>query len=71
LHIKQSLTTFLTHSSIPTIPAYEKIDLLTLLFVGQQGDYTWRYRIWQFFQDNGIDVQMVGPYTGTVRIAPY
>ncbi|KAK0124754.1 hypothetical protein ONS96_008636 [Cadophora gregata f. sp. sojae] len=34
---------------------------------GQQGDYTWRYRIWQFFRNNGIDVQFVGPYKGTMQ----
>lgn len=33
---------------------------------GQQGDWTWRYRMWQWFQQNGISVQFVGPYTGTV-----
>ncbi|KAH7409724.1 carbohydrate esterase family 3 protein [Cadophora sp. MPI-SDFR-AT-0126] len=34
---------------------------------GQQGDYTWRYRIWQFFKNNGVNVQFVGPYTGTMQ----
>lgn len=48
-----------------------KATMLTLTVVGQQGDYTWRYRIWQFFQQNGIDVEMVGPYKGTVRTHPY
>ncbi|PTB46522.1 hypothetical protein M441DRAFT_126012 [Trichoderma asperellum CBS 433.97] len=33
---------------------------------GQQGDYTWRYRIWQWFQENGIAAKFVGPYSGTV-----
>ncbi|KAG9506573.1 hypothetical protein J7337_000106 [Fusarium musae] len=33
---------------------------------GREGDFTWRYRIWQFFKQNGIDVEMVGPYKGTV-----
>ena len=32
---------------------------------GQQGDYTWRYRIWQWFQQNNISVEFVGPYSGT------
>lgn len=33
---------------------------------GREGDYTWRYRIWQWFQDQNIGVNFVGPYTGTV-----
>lgn len=33
---------------------------------GQEGDWTWRYRIWQWFQQNGIAVDFVGPYAGTV-----
>jgi hypothetical protein len=33
---------------------------------GKQGDYTWRYRIWQWFQENNIAVDFVGPYWGTV-----
>jgi hypothetical protein len=37
---------------------------------GQQGDYTWRYRIWQWFQENGIAVEFVGPYSGTVPPTP-
>ena len=37
---------------------------------GQEGDYTWRYRIWQWFQKNGVKVQLVGPYKGTVPPLP-
>lgn len=37
--------------------------------IGREGDFTWRYRIWQFFKQNGIDVEMVGPYKGTVCIS--
>lgn len=32
---------------------------------GREGDWTWRYRIWQFFQHNQIAVDFVGPYIGT------
>lgn len=32
---------------------------------GFQGDHTWRYRIWEWFRDQGIAVTLVGPYTGT------
>ncbi|GAB1207477.1 hypothetical protein APSETT445_006197 [Aspergillus pseudonomiae] len=34
---------------------------------GQEGDYTWRYRIWQWFKEQGVAVDFVGPYTGTVQ----
>ena len=33
---------------------------------GQEGDWTWRYRIWQWFQTSGTNAQFVGPYKGTV-----
>jgi hypothetical protein len=29
---------------------------------GAQGDWTWRYRIWEWFQDQSIAVDFVGPY---------
>lgn len=33
---------------------------------GHEGDYTWRYRLWQWFKDSGHeDVAFVGPYNGT------
>lgn len=34
---------------------------------GQQGDWTWRYRIWEWFQAQGVAVDFVGPYSGTVQ----
>ncbi|RAL11188.1 uncharacterized protein BO97DRAFT_347859, partial [Aspergillus homomorphus CBS 101889] len=37
---------------------------------GQEGDYTWRYRIWQWFEAQGVAVDFVGPYTGTVQPDP-
>jgi hypothetical protein len=33
---------------------------------GREGDWTWRYRIWEWFGQEGIDVRFVGPYKGTV-----
>lgn len=33
---------------------------------GREGDWTWRYRIWQWFQQQHIPLRFVGPYTGTV-----
>ncbi|KAF2764092.1 carbohydrate esterase family 3 protein [Teratosphaeria nubilosa] len=37
---------------------------------GAEGDWTWRYRIWQWFEHNEIEVRFVGPYTGTVSPDP-
>lgn len=33
---------------------------------GHEGDYTWRYRMWQWARDNGLSVDFVGPYSGTM-----
>lgn len=32
---------------------------------GDEGDWTWRYRLWEWFHDYGVKVDFVGPYTGT------
>ncbi|KAK4101223.1 carbohydrate esterase family 3 protein [Parathielavia hyrcaniae] len=32
---------------------------------GREGDWTWRYRIWQWFEQEGVWVDFVGPYAGT------
>lgn len=32
---------------------------------GHHGDWTWRYRMWQWFKQESIDVDFVGPYIGT------
>ncbi|MFJ2024544.1 phosphatidylinositol-specific phospholipase C domain-containing protein [Streptomyces sp. NPDC087897] len=32
---------------------------------GHEGDHTWRYRLWQWFRDQRVPVDFVGPYTGT------
>ncbi|KAM5484513.1 hypothetical protein McanMca71_001459 [Microsporum canis] len=34
---------------------------------GHEGDWTWRYRIWQWFRDQKVATTFVGPYTGTVQ----
>lgn len=34
---------------------------------GREGDYTWRYRLWRWFQDQKIPVEFVGPWKGTVN----
>jgi lysophospholipase L1-like esterase len=37
---------------------------------GQQGDWTWRYRIWEWFRDQGVAIDFVGPYVGTTEPDP-
>ncbi|MFK0229866.1 phosphatidylinositol-specific phospholipase C domain-containing protein [Streptomyces sp. NPDC090303] len=32
---------------------------------GHEGDYTWRYRLWQWFREQRVAVDFVGPYSGT------
>ncbi|KAH8901592.1 hypothetical protein GQ53DRAFT_815051 [Thozetella sp. PMI_491] len=34
---------------------------------GWEGSYTWRYRLWQWIQENSVDAIFVGPYNGTVK----
>jgi hypothetical protein len=33
---------------------------------GREGDFTWRYRIWEWFCREKVAVRFVGPYSGTV-----
>ncbi|MFJ9742673.1 fibronectin type III domain-containing protein [Streptomyces sp. NPDC101166] len=32
---------------------------------GDEGDWTWRYRLWQWFKSQHVEVDFVGPYKGT------
>lgn len=32
---------------------------------GHEGDYTWRYRLWEWLQSSNTTVDFVGPYVGT------
>lgn len=32
---------------------------------GHEGDYTWRYRIWEWFESQDVAVDFVGPFAGT------
>lgn len=34
---------------------------------GWEGDYTWRYRLWERMQSQKMDVDFVGPYKGTMK----
>lgn len=35
-----------------------------------EGDFTWRYRLWQWFRQQGISMEYVGPYRGTAAPPP-
>lgn len=32
---------------------------------GMEGDWTWRYRLWEWLDSQGEDFEFVGPWTGT------
>ncbi|KAE8402224.1 SGNH hydrolase-type esterase domain-containing protein [Aspergillus pseudonomiae] len=34
---------------------------------GREGDWTWRFRLWEWFKDQGLPVDFVGPYNGTAQ----
>lgn len=34
---------------------------------GSEGDYTWRYRMHEWFTSQGVAYQFVGPYAGTIK----
>ena len=46
----------------PALSTEEPNDPISVMIVGdsitqgQEGDWTWRYRIWQWFKDEGIEV---------------
>jgi lysophospholipase L1-like esterase len=54
--------------SDPTPPSGGHIKVMVVgdsMTQGHEGDWTWRYRLWQWFRDQRVDVDFVGPYTGT------
>jgi lysophospholipase L1-like esterase len=65
------LLTVLTLSQLATAAALHRADALKVMVVGNsithgyEADYTWRYRIWQWFKANDVPVEFVGPYQGT------
>lgn len=34
---------------------------------GSEGDYTWRYRLWQWLRNNNVNFEFVGPWQGTFQ----
>ncbi|KAK5242537.1 hypothetical protein LTR20_009968 [Exophiala xenobiotica] len=65
-----------TNISSPGTSLAGRASILKVMVVGDsitqgaQGDWTWRYRLWQWFQTSGISMQFVGPYTGTLPPQP-
>jgi lysophospholipase L1-like esterase len=52
----------------PTPPGGGHIKVMVVgdsMTQGHEGDWTWRYRLWQWFKDQKVDVDFVGPYVGT------
>lgn len=53
-------------------PAQDSQNVTKVMIVGDsishghEGDWTWRYRIWEWFLTEAIRVSFVGPYRGTV-----
>ncbi|KAG2005333.1 hypothetical protein GB937_008876 [Aspergillus fischeri] len=60
-------------TTVGTKHLHERANGLKIIIVGdsisqgREGDFTWRYRIWEWFQSQGVAVDFVGPYTGTVQ----
>ncbi|KAK0610141.1 SGNH hydrolase-type esterase domain-containing protein, partial [Bombardia bombarda] len=58
-------------SNHPQKPEHESGDIRVMIIgdsisQGREGDWTWRYRIWEWFRQEGIHTTFVGPYKGTV-----
>lgn len=53
----------------PPSPVDEPLKILIVgdsISHGREGDWTWRYRLWQWLRSQSIPFTFVGPYTGTV-----
>ena len=65
-----------SNTSDADTPLDSRQDSLRVMIVGdsmtqgQEVDWTWRYRIWQWFQANRINAKFGGPYKGTVPPHP-
>lgn len=54
----------------PTSPPLKVMVVGDSMTQGEEGDWTWRYRLWEWFHDHGVKVDFVGPYTGTLPPEP-
>ncbi|KAK4195508.1 family 3 putative carbohydrate esterase, partial [Triangularia verruculosa] len=55
---------------VPTRPATRVMIVGDSISHGREGDWTWRYRIWEWFRRNDIPVVFVGPHKGTIPPPP-
>jgi hypothetical protein len=59
--------------SYPAVPADFEVrpGAISIMVVGDsltqgfEGDYTWRYRLWEWFSSQRLAVDFVGPFMGT------
>ena len=57
----------------PSVPADIEVrpGAISMMVVGDslsqgfEGDWTWRYRLWEWFDSQGLVVDFVGPFIGT------
>ncbi|KAK0701140.1 SGNH hydrolase-type esterase domain-containing protein [Apiosordaria backusii] len=54
----------------PSRPATRVMVVGDSISHGREGDWTWRYRIWQWFRKHNIPVVFVGPHKGTFPPPP-
>ncbi|KAK4663874.1 uncharacterized protein QC763_502030 [Podospora pseudopauciseta] len=55
---------------VPTRPATRIMIVGDSISHGREGDWTWRYRIWEWFRQNNTPVVFVGPHKGTIPPPP-
>src|ERR1051325_8984064 len=57
---------------MPEMPQQQRQQAIKVMVVGdsishgRQGDRTWRYRLWEWFRQQNVSIQFVGPFKGTV-----
>jgi hypothetical protein len=74
--IPSSLSLHLKSSVVKSYPEAPKdielrpgaISIMTVgdsISQGGEGDWTWRYRLWEWFKSQDVTVEFVGPFMGT------
>lgn len=61
--------------SFPTSEAQKRAQMSVMIVgdsisQGWEGDWTWRYRFWEWSQSERLDLHFVGPYIGTFAANP-
>ncbi|KAI5364754.1 Putative fibronectin type III, immunoglobulin-like, SGNH hydrolase-type esterase [Septoria linicola] len=73
VHFRHHVLAYLLALSALTVAQQQPRGNTKVLIVGDsithcnEGDYTWRYRIWSWFQSSNLVVDFVGPYIGTAE----